>query len=88
MGDKNELFQTTQATSDILRRNKIEITCDLDMINFQKTLESESGKESGSDSENESKSDSSSSGSNSGSGSGSERYEQENLAHLPENCEI
>ncbi|KAL6265265.1 hypothetical protein P5V15_002045 [Pogonomyrmex californicus] len=42
------------------------------MIDFQKTLESESGKESGSDSENESKSDSSSSGSNSGSGSGSE----------------
>lgn len=45
-----------------------------DMIDFQKTLESESGKESGSDSENESKSDSSSSGSNSGSGSGSERW--------------
>jgi len=45
-----------------------------DTIDFQKTLDSESGKESGSDSENESKSDSSSSGSNSGSGSGSERW--------------
>ncbi|RLU23404.1 hypothetical protein DMN91_003608 [Ooceraea biroi] len=42
------------------------------MIELQKTLEPESGKESGSDSDNESKSDSSSSGSNSGSGSGSE----------------
>lgn len=44
------------------------------LINLQKTLESESGKESASDSENESKSDSSSSGSNTGSGSGSERW--------------
>lgn len=26
-GDKSELFQTTQTTSDILHKDKIEITC-------------------------------------------------------------
>lgn len=67
------LFQTTHDERYILQRNKNRNYMQIGLINLQKALESESGKESGSDSENESKSDSSSSGSNSGSGSGSER---------------
>lgn len=67
-------YSKQHMASDILCKDEIKITCSQIVCDFQKTLESESGKESGSDSENESKTDSSSSGSNSGSGSGSERW--------------